>query len=139
MNATVKTILIWVLILVSAVTLWNLVERSKNTTPQLTMTELLAMADAKEIEKVTVAGATGNVVGIDKAGKGFRSTIPPNYPEAYNRLVDSGVKVTVRPPDSNPWLALLASWILPLLVSFGLGWQCALWSRRRPQPPLTTA
>jgi ATP-dependent Zn protease len=140
MNATVKTILIWVLILVAAVTLWNIVEKNKNTTTALTMTELLAKADTKEIEKVTVAGATGNVVGTDKGGREFRSTIPPSYLEAYNRLDAGGVKVTVNPPDTNPWLALLASWILPMLFSFGFGWQCAVWSQqRRLQPPMTTA
>lgn len=139
MNATVKTILIWLLILVAAVTLYNIVEKNKSLVPTLALTELLEKADRNEIDKVTI-GAAGNVVGTDKANKEFRSTIPPQYLEAYDRLEKGGAKVTVLPPDSNPWLALAVSWLLPMFVSFALGWLCALWSQnRRLQPPLTTA
>jgi ATP-dependent Zn protease len=139
MNATVKTILVWVLILVSAVTLWNLVEQNKNHAAQLNLTELLALADAGKIEKATITPATGMVVGTETGGKAFKSTIPPGYDAIYSRL-ERVPKLTIEPPDSNPWLALLVTSLLPMLVSFGFGWQCARWSRQRPlQPPMTTA
>jgi ATP-dependent Zn protease len=139
MNATVKTILVGVLILVTAVTLWNIVEQNKNHAPQLNLTELLALADAGKIQRATITLETGKVVGMQMDGKAFRSSIPPHYDAIYSRL-ERVPQLTIDPPDSNPWLPMLVSSILPMLVSFGFGWQCALWSRgRRLQPPMTTA
>jgi cell division protease FtsH len=139
MNHTVKTILVWVLILVSAVTLWNIVEREKQFTPPMSLTEFLEAVDSRRVASVTITGSavTGRLRPDNQV---FRSVIPENYTDLYERLIDSGTKVNVVPVERRSWLPLLTFWLLTMVVAFGLGWLCAGWSRGRPlQPPMTTA
>jgi ATP-dependent Zn protease len=103
MHSTVKTILIWVLILVVSVALSNLVERGTGVSPmQLTLTELLQKVEANEVRDVTIRGA--NVVGHLKGNPSteFRSVIPSDYSTIYDKLTAEPVSVSIIPPDANP-------------------------------------
>lgn len=113
MNSTVKTILIWVLILVAAVVLYELVERgSVRTTTLLTLTDFMNKVDAQEVHDVTIRGA--NLIGHLKGSPAeeFRTVIPPDYAAVYDRLIQKSVYVQIIPPDSNPWLSVLPTSLL---------------------------
>ena len=120
MNSTVKTILIWILILGAAVALYNVVERGTggSTTP-LPLTEFIQKLDADEVADVTINGS--NVRGHLKAKplEEFTSVIPPEYDAIYDKVTSKAGKVTIIAPDANPWLAMLLSWGLPMLFVFG--------------------
>ena len=139
MNSTVKTILIWVLILVAAVGLYNFVEHSSSPGLMLNLTDFLNKVEAGQVAEVKINRS--NLMGKYTAGGSiFRSTIPPEYSRIYDMLVAKGVIVRIIPPDTNPWSALLLSWGLPLLFVFGS--QCILtWCLYRailshlPRPP----
>jgi cell division protease FtsH len=139
MNPTVKTILVWILILVAAVGLWNFVEHGRSGAPELSLTEFLSSVDKGEVAEVRVDGSS--VTGkLRQNGGAFRSTLPVAYHAIYEQLIDAQVKVTVVPVDKPSWVTVFASSVSPLLVAFGLGWLCARWSQsRRQQPPMTTA
>lgn len=139
MNPTVKTILIWVLILVAAVTLWNIVEKQERVEPPISFTEFYHEVLDQRVAEVTITGS--KVTGRCRAGsKSFRSVIPENYTDLYERLINSGTKVNVVPTERRSWLPVLTFWLLTMLVAFGLGWLSAVWSQgQRLQPPMTTA
>jgi ATP-dependent Zn protease len=139
MNATVKAILIWTLILVTAVALWNIVEKQKQSATALSLTEFLEAVDSKRVAEVTIEGSrlTGRLHPDNQV---FRSAIPENYAGLYERLMDSGIKVNIVPVERRSWLPLLTFWLLTMFVAFGLGWLCALWYQGRGlQPPMTLA
>jgi cell division protease FtsH len=111
---------IWVLILVAAVGLYNFVEgHNKEKEGVLTLNEFLnkVKATPTEVADVTINGSS--ITGKLTNGSAFTSTIPANYPAVYDELTKANVKVTVFPPDPNPWLAMLLSWGLPMLFVFG--------------------
>jgi cell division protease FtsH len=117
LNSTVKTILIWVLILVAALGLWNFVEKKSSAAPTLTLTDLLTKVRNDEVSEVTINGA--NLIGKLKSNEDFKSTVPIEYSAIYDQFISKGVKVTIIAPDQNPWLAMLLSWGLPMLFVFG--------------------
>jgi cell division protease FtsH len=120
LNSTVKTILIWVLILVAAVGLYNLVENRGNSgKSSLLFNEFLAKVDEGQVGDVRINGS--NVEGhlTTNNNEAFVSTIPPDYSTVYDKLAAKNVKTTIIPPDQNPWLAMLLSWGLPMLFVFG--------------------
>lgn len=113
MNTTVKTILIWVLILVAAVGFYSFVEgQNKRADGTLTLNELLNKANAipTEIAEVTINGS--NITGKLTSGADFTSTIPTNYPAVYEQLATNGVRVTVLPPVTSDWIAGLPTVIV---------------------------
>ena len=57
MNSTVKTILIWVLILVAAVGLYSFVEHNSSPGAMLTLTDFLNKVEAGQVEKVEINGS----------------------------------------------------------------------------------
>jgi hypothetical protein len=58
MNQTVKTILVWMLILVAAVGLWNFVEHGRSAPPELSLTEFLSRVDNGDVAEVKVDGSS---------------------------------------------------------------------------------
>ena len=105
MKPTVKTILVWILILVAAVGLYNFVEGHNKEKPvTLSLNEFLnkVKATPTEVAEVTINGST--IRGKLTSGSQFTSTIPANYPAFYDELTKANVKVTVYPPDPSPRL-----------------------------------
>jgi ATP-dependent Zn protease len=120
MNSTAKTILIWVLILVVAVALYNFVERGTAQSPTLlTLTELMEKVDGNEVKDVTISGS--NLVGHLKSNPSaeFRSVIPEDYAPIYDRLAGNAVNVTIIPPDANSWLSFVPA---SLLIAGAILW-----------------
>ena len=97
--------MIWVLILVAAVGLYNFVEgHNKEKEGVLTLNEFLnkVKATPTEVADVTINGSS--ITGKLTNGSAFTSTIPANYPAVYDELTKANVKVTVYPPDPSPRL-----------------------------------
>jgi len=117
MRSTVKTILIWVLILLVAVVLYNFVEKPTGSSPaQLSFTGFMSKIDADEVRDVTIIGS--NLTGHLKAtpSEEFRTVIPDNYSPIYDRLTSKSVNVRIIPAASNLWLENsllgLPAWII---------------------------
>lgn len=115
MRSTIKTILKWMLILVAAIGLYNMVENRGNSgRVRLDLTAFLTRVDNGGIRDVSV---TGNLVsGHLVDGQAFRTTIPSESAAIYERLVARGVTVMILPPESAATEALPRVLILGGLV-----------------------
>ena len=118
MNSTVKTVLFWLLIVVSAVLLWEVVKgaRDGQKDTELNSSQFITNVDQGKIHELTVNGM--EVRGKLTDGNAFHSTMPTNYftPEMLNNLQSKGVIITFRDVNSGSLpLQLLGTWA-PLIL-----------------------
>ena len=127
---TVKTVLIWFLILVAAVAVYSLIEGRQESTRVLSLDELFTHLQQGRVAEVRVDGS--NLQGRLSNEERFQATIPDGDPSIFDRLTQSGVRVTILPADNrwfgNSWPALptallvtgLILWIAISMVILGL-------------------
>ena len=112
MNSTIKTVLFWAVIVVSAFLLWQVVKTGSNTQKdkEIGFSEFLAEVDSGNIHNVTFIGqeVKGKFKNPDSP---FHTTAPANYPDMYKNLRDKGVPYSVKDISNGTW----PSWILNLL------------------------
>jgi cell division protease FtsH len=134
MNRTIKTILFWVIIVVSALLLWQVVRSSPEDqrTPEISYSQFISKVEAGEISRVDIAGS--RIRGQYRDGTGAFRLIGPSNPAIFlDTLRDRGVEIWFKdvPGDSLP-LQLLGTWA-PLIL---LG---ALWFYMIKQMKLRSA
>ena len=96
MNSTIKHRLIWVLTVGCLLVGWRYVVTNMNPGKDspISLTDLMNDAQAGKLGDVTINGQ--EVTGKFKDGKeNFHTTVPANYPDLYNNLVQHGVPVTI--------------------------------------------
>ncbi len=111
MNSTVKTVLFWAVIIVSAFLLWQVVRTGSNTQKdaEINFSQFMSDVDQGIVREVTVIGV--EVRGKRKSdNSAFHTTIPANYPDMYKTLRDKGVSINVKDISNGTW----PSWILNL-------------------------
>ena len=120
MNSTVKTILFWLVIVLSCVLLWQVVKASGSGAKDksINFSEFMSQVNQGNVSDATLMGT--EVQGKYRSDKtGFHTTVPANYPDMIKQLQDKGVNITVKDPQSN-WPSWLFQ-ILPLVL-FGALW-----------------
>jgi cell division protease FtsH len=120
-NSTVKTIVFWLVIVLSGVLLWQVVKGANSGAKErdFTFSEFLSNVDQGNVSEVTIVGQeVHGKLKNDKAG--FRTTIPSSYPDMYKELRDKGVNITVKDAQGGGW----PTWLLNLAPFVLLG---ALW------------
>ncbi len=121
MNNFGKTILVWVIIGLLFLALFNLFSGSGGRTGQATIpySEFIADVDQGRVSEVTVDGQV--ITGSYGQGGGTFQTYAPNDPNLVERLTNHGVRFTVKPPEEgmHPLLSILASW-LPFIILIGI-------------------
>ncbi len=118
MNSTVKTVLFWLLIVVSAVLLWEVVKgaRDGQKDQDLSSNQFISDVDQGKIHELTVNGM--EVRGKLSDQSAFHTTMPTNYftPEMLNNLQSKGVTINFRDVNSGSLpLQLLGTWA-PLIL-----------------------
>jgi cell division protease FtsH len=110
-NSTVKTVVFWLVIVLSAFLLWQVVKTgsSGQKDKEINFSQFLSDVDQGNVKKVTISGmeVRGNYRADNSA---FHVTVPASYSEMYKSLRDKGVDVTVRDNSSGGW----PSWLLNL-------------------------
>ncbi len=110
MNSTVKTVVFWLVIVLSAFLLWQVVKNSsggqKDT--ERNWTQFMSDVNQGNVQEVTINGQ--EVRGKYRDGKGFHTSVPVNFPDMYKTLQDKGVQVTVRDISGGGW----PSWLFNL-------------------------
>ena len=110
MNSTVKTVVFWLVIVLSAFLLWQVVKNSsggqKDT--ERNWTQFMSDVNQGNVQEVTINGQ--EVRGKYRDGKGFHTNVPVNFPDMYKTLQDKGVQVTVRDISGGGW----PSWLFNL-------------------------
>jgi cell division protease FtsH len=116
-NSTVKTVVFWLVILLSALLLWQVVKtgQSGQKDKEINFSELLTAVDDGNVKDVTINGQ--EVKGKYKNdNSGFHTTAPANYPDMIKTMRDKGVSINIRDMNSGSWpLQLLGTWA-PLIL-----------------------
>ena len=117
MNSTVKTLLLWVVLIITGVLLWQVVQRTQSGTEKdRDFSYVLNEIEKGSVESVEITGS--EVKGKFKEGTSFKTTMP-NYPEFFKTLIAKGVTFKVKEPTQSPWLTALISWApFVLLIGF---------------------
>ena len=112
MNSTVKTVIFWLVIVVSAFLLWTVVKQgsSGQKDKEINFSDFMNQVDQGNVGEVTV-------IGMEVRGKYkndntalFHTTVPANYPDMIKTLRDKGVTITVKDISNGSW----PSWLLNL-------------------------
>ena len=117
MNSTVKTVLFWLVIVVSALLLWKVVQLGTGgqKEAEANFSEFTSKVDQGGVKEVTITGM--EVHGKYSDGTAFHTTVPANYPDMYKALQAKGVSVTVRDMNSGNWAWVWQLAPLALLVA----------------------
>lgn len=119
MNSTMKTILFWLLIMLTAVLLYSLVQRTSGGTAwTYPFSQFLQQVDSGNVMAVTIADS--DIKGRLKSGETFKTVMPTDYPPLIDMLRDKRVVIIGEKPSNTPWFPALISWT-PFLL------QIAFW------------
>jgi len=119
-NSTVKTVVFWLVIVLSGVLLWQVVKGANSGAKEreINYSEFMSQVDQNNVSEVTVLGT--DVRGKFKNDKtAFHVVVPPNYSEMYKPMRDHGVNITVKDANGGSY-----TWLINLLPFVLLG---ALW------------
>ncbi len=111
MNSTVKTVVFWLVIVLSAFLLWQVVKQSSSGPKEkdINFSEFLTDVDQGNVKEVTITGM--EVQGkFQNDASTFHTTAPANYPDMIKMLRDKGVVMKFRDMNSGSW----PSWLLNL-------------------------
>ena len=117
MNSTTKTILFWAALLLTAVLLYQVVQRTTTgTEAEFNFTQFMEEVERGAVREVTISES--EVRGELTSGEAFTTYIPMEYPELLNLLRDRNVIIQGEPTNQSPWLTALLSWA-PFLFIIG--------------------
>jgi cell division protease FtsH len=117
LNSTFKTIVFWVALLLTAVLLYQVVQRTSTGRDQdFTFTRFMQEVEGGNVKDVTIMDS--EVRGTLSNGERFKTILPMEYPELVNILRDRNVIIKGEKPNQSPWLAALVSWA-PFLFLIG--------------------
>jgi cell division protease FtsH len=115
-NSTVKTVIFWLVIVISAFLLWQVVRVGSGgqKEKEVNLSEFLNDVDHSNVRDVTINGQ--EVRGKYADGSAFHLTVPLNYPDMIKTLREKNVNITIRDVSSGSWpLQLLGTWA-PLIL-----------------------
>jgi cell division protease FtsH len=115
-NSTVKTVVFWVVIGLSALLLWTVIQQGRGgqKDKEVNFSQFMNDVNSGDVRDVTLDGQ--QVHGKLRDGSAFHSTVPVNYPDMYKTLNDKGVSVNIKDVNSGSWpLQLLGTWA-PLIL-----------------------
>ncbi|MEO8276261.1 MAG: ATP-dependent zinc metalloprotease FtsH [Thermoanaerobaculia bacterium] len=124
MSSTVRTLLLWMVIFVVVILLWNTFQVGRPTRHDLTYSEFNEQLNKGHIAKVTVREQTVSGVfkegGLYKKDEEFKVELPFHPDPAFtDRLLAARVEVLAEQPKESPLLTILAGWA-PILLLVGL-------------------
>jgi cell division protease FtsH len=123
LNSTLKTILLWIVIIVLVALLWNLFQQTKAANEQIKFSEFVELVNKDQIESVQIKGnevhGTRKAVTQGGAKRPFQTIVPANYPALYDLLRQKNVSMEIEDSREQPLMAALVTWA-PVLFLIGL-------------------
>ena len=116
MNPFYKNLALWMVIGLIVILLFQLFQQNQSPRGEIVFSDFLKKVESGEVREVTLKG--NNVSGRMSDGSSFR-TFTADYPDLIKSLKDKGVKIDVKPPDTNSWLAIVLQWV-PMLLFIGV-------------------
>jgi cell division protease FtsH len=123
LNSTVKTALLWVVIIVLVFLLWSLFQTTKGTSETIPYSVFLDRVNSGQVDKVTIRGdeIRGETKNTAQGGKKeFRTNGPTTLPpDVHTALRSQHVMMEFEPPRDAPFITALITWA-PVLFLIGL-------------------
>jgi len=123
LNSTVKTALLWVVIIVLVFLLWSLFNQAKGASEQIPFSTFIDRVEQGHVEKVTIRGPEirGETKSTVPGGKkDFHATGPTTLPdEVFKTLGEKGVTLEYEPERDGALVTALITWA-PFLFLIGL-------------------
>jgi cell division protease FtsH len=116
MNPFYKNLALWMVIGLIVILLFNLFQANQSPRGEIVFSEFLKRVEGGDVREVTLRG--NGVTGRFGDNTTFR-TYTAEYPDLVKSLRDKGVRIEVKPPDNNPWYAILLQWV-PMLLFIGV-------------------
>ena len=119
MNSTIKTVVLWVVMIAAAALLWQMMRTGVGEAREQSVNFSEFMADAQSGKIADVTINADQVHGDFKDHQKFTTTIPSNYPDLYKVLNDKGVSVTIKPASNTSWSVIFWDSV-PFILIIGL-------------------
>ncbi|HTD24772.1 MAG TPA: ATP-dependent zinc metalloprotease FtsH [Terriglobales bacterium] len=108
MNSTVKTIVVWAVILSSIIVLYQVIKSNgPNKEKELNFSDFMSEVDQGTITKLTISLENYEAKGTLRDGSTFRTAVPPNYPHMIDVLTEKKVPFIYQPISSGNWQTAL--------------------------------
>jgi cell division protease FtsH len=122
LNSTIKTLVLWAIIFVVVILLWNTFQNGKTGSESLTYSELIQQVQSGNVNKVTIRGS--QISGTLKpSGRFPEETEFTSQARVTDGLVEkleaANVLITFEEPRESTLLTMLIGWA-PVLVLLGL-------------------
>jgi cell division protease FtsH len=114
-NATFKTIMLWLSLLVVIFLAWHFAQIQKKET-SLKFSEFMAQVDQGQVLEVTITG--NEIKGKTANRESFRTYAPIGYEKYLDTLLAKKVAVNVERDQTPAWANMLISWA-PFLLLIG--------------------
>jgi cell division protease FtsH len=114
-NATFKTVMLWMSLLVVVFLAWHFAQIQKKETP-VKFSEFMAQVEAGQVAEVTITG--NEIKGRTVSREQFRTFAPVGYDKLVDRLLAKNVVVNYQPDQTPTWANLLIS-SAPFLLLIG--------------------
>src|ERR1700716_2863753 len=118
MNQVYKNLALWMVIGLIVILLFTVFQGAQQGgQEQPNFSEFLKAIEQGRVESVVIRG---NLVTYNlKDSAQTQRTYIVDYPDLVKMLRDKGVRIAVKPPDSNPWYAMFLQWV-PMLLFIGV-------------------
>jgi len=114
-NATFKTVMLWMSLLVVVFLAWHFAQFQKKETP-VKFSEFMAQVESGQVSDVTITG--NEIKGHTISRDAFRTFAPLGYDKLVDTLLSKKVTVNYQPDQTPTWANMLISWA-PFLLLIG--------------------
>ncbi len=115
MNATFKTVMLWMSLLVVVFLAWHFAQFQKKET-QVKFSDFMTQVQAGQIADVTITG--NEIKGHTVSREAFRTFAPIGYDKLADTLLAKRVTTQYQPDQTPTWASMLISWA-PFLLLIG--------------------
>ncbi|MCX5851178.1 MAG: ATP-dependent zinc metalloprotease FtsH [Deltaproteobacteria bacterium] len=117
MNQLQKNIALWIVISLIFILLFHMFNQPRGKSEEIVYSDFISHVEKGRVAEVTIQGE--NIEGRYGDGKNFKTYIPQDA-ALVPLLKEKGVKIAVKPSESNPWyMTVLISW-LPIILLIGV-------------------
>src|SRR5438477_497015 len=118
MNQVYKNLALWMVIGLIVILLFTVFQGAQQGgQEQPNFSEFLKAIEQGRVDSIVIRGNLVSYTLKDSATT--QRTYIVDYPELIKMLRDHGVRIAVKPPDSNPWYAIFLQWV-PMLLFIGV-------------------
>ena len=109
MNSTVKTIVFWVVMLATALLLWQVVKSGNPTKEkELNFSQFMDNVDQGKVREITIYGQS-EVRGQLSDNTHLKTVVPSNYADLVKILRDKNVVINVKESSNSSWVNILVN------------------------------